>query len=389
MTSISKQKKIIILGSTGSIGKSALDIIKKSPDLFKVTGISFHSNIKQADSQIKEFKPESVAVTGITESDFLSQNTAYKNIPLFFGTDGLKNMLQNTKADIVVNGIAGSSGFLPSFWAIEAGMDLALANKETIVMAGPIILHKAEEMNVNIIPVDSEHSALFFLLKKMQKKNIKELILTASGGAFRDFSLNDLISVTLKDALQHPTWNMGNKITIDSATMANKGLEIIEAKYLFNMDISKIKVLIHPQSYVHSLIRTNDNNLYAQISYPDMRIPIKNALTFPDMIENNIQELSLAGHSLSFMDWDNKKYPMLTLAYYAAEKGGAYPIVYNASNEAFVNAFMNNQISFLDIHKYVNKILEFDWEIKVNSIASILQIDSEARKKSNEMIKNK
>ncbi len=387
MTNKFKQKKIIILGSTGSIGRSTLDIIKNSPELFKVAGLSFHSNIKLANSQIKEFKPSSVVITGIKKID--PDNSIYKNTSLFYGIDGLKEMLKDTDADIVVNGIAGSDGFLPSLWSIESGKNLALANKETIVMAGPVILKKADEMNVNIIPVDSEHSALFFLLKNIHKENIKELILTASGGAFRDLAIENLKSVTLKDALKHPTWNMGNKITIDSATMANKGLEIIEAKYLFNMDTEKIKVLIHPQSYVHSLIRTRDNSLYAQISNPDMRIPIKNALTFPELTENTIKELELAGNNLSFADWDKKRYPMLSLAYNAAEKGGAYPIVYNASNEAAVDAFMKNEISFIDIHKYVNKTLEFDWKFEVNSITSILIIDSETRKKTNQLIKNK
>jgi 1-deoxy-D-xylulose-5-phosphate reductoisomerase len=383
MNSGNKKKKIIILGSTGSIGLSTLNIVKNNPDLFEISGISFHSNTESALVQIKEFTPQFVSVTGMGKDVLPEDFNSLGSTRYFFGSNGLKEMLEQSDADIVVNGIAGSSGFLPSLWAIEAGKDLALANKETIVMAGPLIMAKAQEMNVNIIPVDSEHSAVFFLLKNIERKNIKEIILTASGGAFRDYPLEKLSSVTPADALKHPTWNMGNKITIDSATMANKGLEIIEAKYLFNVDKNKIKVLIHPQSYVHSLVRTKDNCLYAQISNPDMRIPIKNALTFPEIIENSLEHLTLAGKQLNFLEWDRKKYPMLALAYDCLGKDGAYPVVYNASNEVAVNAFMNNQISFMEIYKYVNKMLELNWKIEVNSVDCILHIDTEARKKIN------
>lgn len=389
MSKALKKKKIIILGSTGSIGLSTLDIVKNNPELFKVTGLSFHSNTETSARQIKEFEPEFAAITGISKYDYTSRYSLIKNIKYFFGQNGIKNMLTESCADIVVNGIAGSSGFLPSLWAVEAGIDLALANKETIVMAGPVILEKAKKKNINIIPVDSEHSAIFFLLKNINNNDVKEIILTASGGAFRDVELSRLKTVTLEDALNHPTWNMGSKITIDSATMANKGLEIIEAKYLFNIDRSRIKVVIHPESYVHSLVRTNDNNLYAQISKPDMRIPIKNALTYPHITENIIEKLELGGINLSFYNWDKNRYPMLSLAYKCLETGGAYPIVYNASNEAAVAAFMDRQITFLEIHKYVNKILDIDWKIKVNSIDSILEIDDLARKRTYQAIQNK
>jgi 1-deoxy-D-xylulose-5-phosphate reductoisomerase len=387
MSTLLKKKKIVILGSTGSIGLSTLDIVKNNPELFEIKGISFHTNTDESYRQIKEFNPQFAAVTGLKKAEIPSNFNSLTDVKFFFGQSGLKNMIEESEADIIVNGIAGASGFLPSFWTVDAGIDLALANKETIVMAGPLILKKAEHMKTNVIPVDSEHSAIFHLLKNKNDKEINELILTASGGAFRNTPLEKLNSVTPEDALKHPTWNMGNKITIDSATMANKGLEIIEAKYLFN--ISRIKVLIHPQSYVHSLIRTNDNNLYAQISNPDMRIPIKNALTYPDIMENNVEPLNLSGVNLNFTDWDKNRYPMLSLAYDSLEHGGAWPIVYNASNEVAVNAFMNKKISFTEIHKYVHKILETDWKIEVNSIDGILLADAEARKKTDQAILNK
>jgi len=277
------------------------------------------------------------------------------------GDDAVRRLLMETEADIVINGIAGSAGLMPSVWALQSGKDLALANKETIVMAGPLIQALAEKEGRLILPVDSEHSAIFHLLRRQNLSELRGIVITASGGAFRSTPLDDFQHITLRDALRHPTWDMGAKITIDSATMANKGLEIIEAHYLFHLPASQISVLIHPQSCIHSMVQSVDGSFYAQISSPDMRIPIQNAITYPEVTHSEFGGLDFTSANFTFQDPDYKRYPVLPLAFQAVENGGSYPLVYNTANEAAVEAFRQEKIRFIDIAPVVEATLQSDW----------------------------
>jgi 1-deoxy-D-xylulose-5-phosphate reductoisomerase len=306
----------------------------------------------------------------------------------YFGEPGLLDMIRETDADIVLNGIAGSAGLSSSIAALESGKNLALANKETIVMTGRLIMELAARHNKSIFPVDSEHSAIWQLVRGWEDKDIAELILTASGGAFRDRPVESLKNVTVGAALAHPTWEMGPKITIDSATMANKGLEIIEAHYLFNIPVDRIKIVIHPKSYVHSLIRTIDGCLYAQLSMPDMSVPIQNALSWPDILPADFASMNLADVVLEFKELDKKKYPVIDIAYEALKLEGAYPLVFNAVNEVAVSAFIDNRISFLDITKIIGKAINKEWPLRLESFEHVYSLDAEARKFSMELIKN-
>lgn len=371
-------KKVFLLGATGSIGDSTLEVVSDYNDRLKIVGLSAHNNDTKLSELGIKYGTNNLVLTG-------KNSTELSNIKSF-GMDALLKLIMDSDADIVVNGIAGSSGLLPSITTIKSGKDLALANKETMVMAGKLINNLVEEFETKLLPVDSEHSAIFHLLENSKPENLDEIILTASGGAFRDLTLEDLKNVSLEDALQHPTWSMGEKITIDSASMANKGLEVIEAAMLFNIPNDKIKVLIHPQSYVHSLVRMKDCSMYAQISAPDMKLPIQNAILYPEIAQVKSTYLDLAGKSLTFSEPDKNKYKMLKLAYVALEKGSAYSIAYNASNEILVDAFIDGKISFLDIPDYVEKILDLPITTKPKSIKYILEIDQYIRKKTKEII---
>lgn len=368
-------KKVIVLGSTGSVGKNTLDVIRNHMDSFKIAGLSCHKRVSDLFIQAEEFTPVAIAVTGPGAESGCREFTG----KIYKGETGLLNMISDLDADIVVNGISGAKGLLPSFRAIESGKDCALANKETIVMAGPLFLKLAHHTGRRVIPVDSEHSGLFQLIHQLDRKRLSEIIITASGGAFRDVPVNELHKVTVEDALKHPTWNMGKKITIDSATLGNKGLEIIEAHYLFSIPLRKIKVVIHPQSLVHSLVKTIDGCLFAQVSEPDMRMPIHYALFYPDAAQSEYGTLDLAGRDFSFYPVDENKYRMLSLAYRAAGEGPAYPVVYNAANEIAVEGFILSQIPFTSIPYIVEQTLEKEWEKIVGSIEDILTLDKAAR----------
>lgn len=374
-------KKVIILGATGSIGQSSIDIARQYRDKIEIVALSAHNNDKELSKLGEEFNTTNLVITG-------KESSLYQNIN-YFGMESLTKLITDIDADIVINGIAGSSGLLPSVAAIKSNKDLGLANKETMVMAGNIINELIKTHKVNLLPVDSEHSAIFHLLEDGTTKNISEIILTASGGAFRDLDYKDLEHVTLEDALKHPTWDMGKKITIDSASMANKGLEVIEAARLFDIEIKNIKVLIHPQSYVHSMVRKKDHALYAHISAPDMKLPIQNAIFYPKLVEVDSCYLDLTDKELTFKKPDYKKYKMLELAYLALEKGEAYTIAYNAVNEVLVDEFFNKKISFLDIPKYTEKVLSMDMGTTPNSIEEVLNIDKKAREITKEVLKEK
>ena len=360
------KKKILVLGCTGSIGSSTLDIVRRFPDLFSVCGLTAHRRKTELEKLCKEFS---------------CTNAVAGNSP-----DEIRCVIEKSNADIAVNGIAGSAGLMPSVWCLQNNINLALANKETVVMAGPLIKELASAKGRSVIPVDSEHSALFFLIERFGKEHVSSLILTASGGPFRTLSADKLASVTLEDALKHPTWNMGKKISIDSATLANKGLEVIEACRLFDMPPEKVKVAVHPQSLVHSLIQTVDGDLYAQISEPDMKRPILSALTWPEVIENDLKKLDLTsaiggddGICMSFFPPRFKDFPLLGCAYEAQKAGGAYTIAYNAANEVAVEFFLQRKIGFTAIQNTVAAVLDKDWSQEPENFEAVFILDTKAR----------
>jgi 1-deoxy-D-xylulose-5-phosphate reductoisomerase len=359
-------KKILILGCTGSIGTSTLSIIKKMPESFCACGLVAHTSRDKVLALAKEFNCKGA----LTSED----------------PDCIRKILIEAQPDIVVNGISGSDGLLPSKVVLDAGVDLALANKETVVMAWPLIKSLAEKNHAHIIPVDSEHSAIFNLIERIGKKNVSELVITASGGPFREYTEEQISQVTAEQALNHPTWKMGKKITIDSATLANKGLEVIEACRLFDIPPDKVKVVVHPQSIVHSLVRTNDGMLYGQISDPDMRHPILSALTWPENICNCFEQFDLFDKSLTFFRPRTKDFPLLPYAYEAAERGGSYTIAYNAANEAAALAFLAGEITFTSIARIVRIVLDKDWTVLPDSFESVFDIDKKARTLAEQLI---
>jgi 1-deoxy-D-xylulose-5-phosphate reductoisomerase len=351
------KKRVAVLGATGSIGKSALDVLTRARADFDIVLLSAHSKKDELQRIGGEWPGALLALSG----------------------DGLSAAIAAAGADITINGISGAAGLQPSMAAIEAGSSLALANKETLVMAGPLVLRRAAEKNTAIIPVDSEHSAIFHLIAAHGKDKADEILLTASGGPFRHLSRNEMTWVKPIDALAHPTWNMGRKISIDSASMANKGLELIEAVRLFDMPAEKIKVLIHPQSIVHSMIRLKDGVVYAGLSRPDMRLPIQQALYWPAAAGADFGSLDFDSLCLEFKKPDMEQFPMLALAYRAIGLDGFYPCVYNGANEIAVEAFLSERIGFLDIPRIVEYVLNGDWKGQPMDIASILEADRKAR----------
>ena len=380
-------KKISILGSTGSIGCSTLNVIEKNPERFQVVALAAGENIKLLKKQIEKFQPKLVAVGSKDNALKLGEAlTAKSKIRIYYGEEGL-NEIASFPSDMVISAISGSAGLVPTIAAIEAGNDIALANKETMVMAGEIVTKRANKKGVKIIPVDSEHSAIFQCLEGSRRENLRRIILTASGGPFLNFTKDQLKKVSLAQTLHHPNWKMGKKITVDSASMMNKGLEVIEAKWLFNMDISAIDVLIHPQSIVHSMVEFIDGAFLAQMGVPDMRIPIAYALTYPARIINDLPSLNLIKTgNLEFYKPDIKKFPCLDIAYKAGICGGTVPVVLNAADEVAVSAFMNKKIRFVDLPKIVEKVLTLNNVIYNPSLDDILQADLWARKETKKII---
>jgi 1-deoxy-D-xylulose-5-phosphate reductoisomerase len=366
------RKKVALLGATGSIGKSTLDVLRRGKEVFEAVLFSSHTDSAGLAALGAEFPDAALALSG-------AEHGAGRG---YFGGDGLLRAIADCGADVVVNGIAGAAGLAPSIAALEAGMDLALANKETIVMAGPLVRALAKAKNARILPVDSEHSAIFNLLEAHGRENLATILLTASGGPFRTYTPEQLAGVRARDALKHPTWDMGAKITIDSASMANKGLEVIEAARLFDITADAttdvIQVVVHPQSIVHSMISLRDGAIYAQISRPDMRLPIQNALYYPENAPSGFEPLDFKQLTLSFEQPDGERFPMLPLAYQALSAGDLYPVAYNAANEVAVAAFLAEQIRFPDIARVVATALEQNWDGKAE-LDAIRETDSRAR----------
>ena len=377
-----QKKRVSVLGATGSIGKSAMDILRSERERFEPVLFSANKNSEELIRLKKEFP---AAITALSDdSASAAQGIDYT------GKRGLLDAIAAAGADISVNGISGAAGLEPSVAVLNAGSDLALANKETVVMAGQLIFAMAREKNRHIIPVDSEHSAVFKLIEAHGADNVSEIILTASGGPFRKHSMEQLKNVTPEDALAHPTWNMGPKITVDSATMANKGLEVIEAAGLFGFPPEKIKVTIHPQSIVHSMVRLKNGAVYAQMSEPDMKLPIHEALSWPVTENSSFGHLDFDSLQLSFEKYDPEKFPMLSLAYKALRGGPHLPVVYNAANETAVAAFFGGKIRFLEIPGIVEYVMDKSRRLTDGKcdIELILRQDNESRKTAWEYICN-
>lgn len=381
------KKKIAILGSTGSIGTQALEVLDLIPDMFEIIALSAGSNIDLISNQINKYKPELVCVK--TQKDAEKLKEKHGNVKFVFGDNGLIEIANIEKIEMILVAVSGKIGLKPTVQAIKNKKDIALANKETLVMAGDIVMKLAKENNVNILPVDSEHSAIFQCLSN--REEVKHLVITASGGPFRNSSIEEMQDANLDEALAHPRWKMGKKITVDSATLMNKGLEVIEAHHLFNFKYENIKVILHPQSYIHSAVEYNDGSIIAQIGNPSMHIPIQYALTYPNRVEGIETESFdfIKAAKFEFYEPDMVKFPSLALAFEAGKKGGTYPVCMNAANEEAVFAFIEKKIKFLEIYEITKKIFDEYTSIENATLEQILEEDEKIRIKTKELINKK
>ncbi|MBU1154146.1 1-deoxy-D-xylulose-5-phosphate reductoisomerase [bacterium] len=382
-------KRLSILGSTGSIGRSTLKVVDNLPSQFKVYGLTTFQNIELLEEQIKKYQPKAVAVTSKEKANLLRKKLGkISQVEIYEGLAGVCEVASLKEVNLVISGIAGSIGLMPTLEAIKCNKDIALANKEVLVMAGKIVMNLVRQHQVNLLPLDSEHSAIFQCLMGQKIEEVKRLILTASGGPFRKKDKNFFDRITPFQALNHPRWKMGKKISVDSATLMNKGLEVIEATHLFNMPASKISVLIHPQSIIHSLVEFIDGTVLAQLGIPDMQIPIAFALTYPKRYKTNLPDLNLTQvKELTFFEPDFEKFPALKLCLEVAKIGGSLPCVLNAANEVWVEEFLNHKISFKEIPKVIEKVLSFHQTIENPDLDEILKTDQWAREKTAEIIK--
>ena len=373
-------KYISIIGSTGSIGTQTLDIVRSNKDL-KVTALAAGTSIDLLEKQAREFQPVIVAVYNEQKAEELKLRLADTNIKVCAGMDGLLEAATQEQCSVVVTAIVGMIGIRPTIAAMKAGKDIALANKETLVTAGHIIMPMAEELGVSIYPVDSEHSAIFQCLQSGKRDDLDSLIITASGGPFRKKTTEELKHVTVEDALNHPNWSMGRKITIDSATLVNKGLEVIEAKWLFGVQPSQIEVVVHPQSVIHSMVQFEDGAVKAQLGMPDMRLPIQYAFSYPDRISSSFDRLDFSQcTNLTFEQPDTKRFRNLALAYEAMYRGGNMPCIVNAANEVVVASFLKDGISFLGMSDVIEKTMERVAFIANPTYDDYVATDAEARK---------
>lgn len=381
-------KTLSLLGSTGSIGCNVLDVVRSFPDKYQVAALAAGKNIVRLKEQVLEFEPELIAVADEDGAEQLKEQLpAHYSGRIKYGTSGCEEVASFSSTDMTISAIVGAAGLLPTLAAIEAGKDIGLANKETLVMAGKLVMDACARKGVKLLPVDSEHSAIFQSLEAGQRQDVAKIILTASGGPFRTKSLEELQQVTPAQALDHPNWDMGKKISIDSATLMNKGLEVIEAKWLFDMSVDTIDVVVHPQSIVHSLVEFQDGSVIAQLGIPDMRIPIAYALSYPRRLAMDLPGLDLAQCStLEFHDPDFERFPALSLAFRAIEHGGVLPAVLNAANEVAVDAFLEKSISFLDIASTVATVMEKVSSGSEDSLEDIIGADAKAREVAAEII---
>ena len=382
-------KDIIILGASGSIGQQTLDIVRRNPNDFNVVAVSVGNRVNILEEILKEFK--NIKYAYVINPFFVKPLLEkFPEVTFYFGEEGLTHLVEDVNADMMVNALVGFAGLSPTVKAIEKGMDVALANKETLVVGGELINKMLETSKSKIYPIDSEHAALRKCLDKVNSKDVDKLILTASGGAFRDIPLDQLDSLKASDALKHPTWVMGNKITIDCATMMNKGFEIIEAYYLFNYPLDRIEVLMHRESMIHSLIRLNDGTYVADIGKPDMHIPIEYALyeCKRDYEVYKAKDYKDYSNEYHFFDFNKDRYPMVELAKYALQHKGLYPCILNASNEVAVNAYLKDEISYLSINKIVDKMVKNPPLVNDNpSLSDLVNCDKFIRLLTSELIK--
>lgn len=379
-----KKKKITILGSTGSIGTQALEVLEKLEDKFEIIALSAGDNVELLSGQIEKFRPKIVCTKSKESSEILKAK--YPEVSVVYGETGLVQICKNKENDIILVAVSGKIGLKPTIAAIKCGIDIALANKETLVMAGDIVMQMAKEYNVKILPVDSEHSAIHQCVK--DEKEIKNLVITASGGPFKNSSINEIRKATVKEALAHPKWNMGKKITVDSATLMNKGLEVIEAHHLFNMDYKNIKVVIHPQSIIHSAVEYVDGSVIAQFGVPSMHIPIQYAITYPHRVEGIKTDSFdfVKAAKLEFSEPDLEKFPCLEFAFKCGQLGGTYPLCMNASNEEAVFAFLDGKILLYQIYEITKTITEKYATSDAISLEEIFELDDLVREKTRELI---
>ncbi|MBW7886901.1 MAG: 1-deoxy-D-xylulose-5-phosphate reductoisomerase [Bacteroidetes bacterium] len=379
-------KKLAILGSTGSIGKQTLEVIENFPKEFQATYLSANNNIDLLKQQIQKFRPKAVVILDEQCAKSLTKEFG-GTTKILSGEQALQEIVQQDDVDIVVSSLVGFAGLKPTIKAIEAKKKIALANKETLVVAGEIMIPLAEKHNIELLPVDSEHSAIFQCLVGELPNKIEKIILTASGGPFRNHSLKELETVTIADALNHPNWKMGNKITIDSATLMNKGLEVIEAHWLFGVRAEKIDVVVHPQSIIHSMVEFVDGSIKAQLGAPDMKIPIQYALTYPSRAQAQWPRVNFSKlKEMTFFEPDTKRFPCLELAYSALRSGGTIPAVMNAANEIAVANFLTGKITFNDIPRIIRNVMEQHSSEKQPTLDAIFDADTWARRKALEYI---
>jgi len=382
-------KKLVILGSTGSIGRQALQVVDEHPDRFEIAALAAGTNMELFARQIIKYNPKYVSVgspESVNELKSLSHTTS---LEILVGTEGLVNLARLNGIDIILIAVTGVHGLFPTLAALENKTTVALANKETLVAGGYLVMSKAKETQTRIIPVDSEHAAIFQCLEQENHAQTDKLILTASGGPFINYSREELEKVTPEKALQHPKWQMGRKITVDSAGLINKGLEVIEAHWLFDVDYDNIEVVIHPQSIIHSMVQYTDGSVLAQMGMPDMRVPIQYALTYPGRIRNSFPKLDFTTiNSLTFQKPDYNRFPGLSLAYEAGKTGGTMTTVYNAANEIAVDAFLNERISFMQIPSIIEQIMNKHELTKLSAIEEILQADEWARSMARKLSKS-
>jgi 1-deoxy-D-xylulose-5-phosphate reductoisomerase len=380
-------KKIVILGSTGSIGTNTLDIVAKFPDQFRVVGLTAGSNVDKLEEQVRVFKPSVVALTEEASAARLRERCG-SSVEVLSGVAGLSQVGALSESDLVISAIVGAAGLVPTLAAIRAGKNVALANKEPMVMAGQLMQEEALAHGVRIFPVDSEHSALFQCMEGHRREDIRRLILTASGGPLWDHTLEQMRSVKPEQALRHPNWKMGAKITIDSATLMNKGLEVIEARWLFDIPASQIEVLVHRESIIHSLVEYRDGSVIAQLGLPDMRTPISYAMNYPQRMPLDPPPLDLASiGKLTFFQTDKDRFPCLNLGYEALRTGGTMPAVLNAANEIAVAAYLQERVGFLDIPRVIRSTMDSHTPTPLRQLEDALQADRWARSKAEEFVR--
>ena len=380
-------KTIALLGSTGSIGVSTLALVREFPDRFKVHGMVAGRNLALLAKQVREFSPRCVAIQHEQDVPRLRALLGRRKVEILHGESGASLVASAAEVDVVLAAIVGGAGLMPCLTGLLAGKEIALANKEALVMAGDLFVKAAKQKGVRLLPVDSEHSAIFQCLQGSHRAEVDKIILTASGGPFLKAPLHRLDKVSVEQALKHPNWKMGQKITIDSATMMNKGLEVIEARWEFDMEPSGIEVVIHPQSVVHSMVRYQDGSILAQLGIADMRIPIAYALAYPHRLKGSWRPLDLTRHGqLNFLPVEKKRYPALSLAYTALREGGTMPAVLNAANEVAVDAFLNQRIGFREIHRIINKTMQKHSNRCAKEVGDVLEVDRWAREKTASLI---